>query len=151
MLNDSERLANEQDRTVVVLAPSEDKTSISFVPYFDSSKQGVIPFACLSRAATEPANLPREKRILLDYALRRRLSTLLFFEGLRLMAATGSGVRCPVRSIEWGERFIARITGDNLPACCGRNKELVAFWEAGNKAKESGFSPHKWECPRECI
>jgi hypothetical protein len=120
--------------------------------------QEAIPFACIM-TGEEPLQPPEnrliydlENHLVYDLAARKFLSTLLFYEGIRQIIGTGCGVRCPVRSMEWAERAFARIKGNKLPTCCGRSKELIALWEAGDKAKKLGlFKPHKWDRPHECM
>ena len=109
-----------------------------------------MPFTCVT-TGTKPL-LSLEERSVYERTLRESLETLLFFEGLRMMVATGYGVRCSVRCMEWAERALARIEGDRPPTCCGANLGIMAFWEAGNIAKEEGwFQPLSWECPYECL
>jgi hypothetical protein len=149
-LNERVRRASDQSRSVVSIGTAPNSTGIVFVPLFNKDNQGAIPFTCLMTG--EKPSLPIEERIRHDLAARAFLSTLLFFEGLRLMVAFGCGVRCPVRSMVWAQRAWALVEGDKLPTCCGRSKELIAFWEAGNKAREREvFRPSKWDFPRECV
>jgi hypothetical protein len=149
-LNEQIKRAIDQNRTLVAIKTEPNTTTVIFLPLFDKDKQGAIPFAYLMTG--ERPSQSKTELIQYDLTAREFLSPLLFFEGLRVMVATGSGVRCPVRSMEWAERALARMGGNKLPPCCGRNKELIAFWEAGNKAKESGlFLPHTWERPSECM
>jgi hypothetical protein len=130
-LNERVRIARDHNRTLVGLGTAPNSIAIVFVPLFNNDNQEAIPFACLMTG--EQPLRPPEERLLYDLTARELLSTLLFFEGIRQIIATGCGVRCPVRSMEWAERAVARMKGDKLPTCCGRNKELIALWEAGNK------------------
>jgi hypothetical protein len=153
-INERLRVASAQNRTLVAISTSkikgEETFSMGFVPRIDKNNQEAIPFA-RPMICNDPPR-PLEESFQAQIALRRALSALLFFEGLRRIAADGDGVRCPVRSIEWAEHMRARWEGNKLPACCGRNKELIAFWEAGKKAKDRGlFQTRKWEQPRECM
>ena len=89
MLNNYVRLASEQNRTLVKVAPPEDNTSIGFMPRVDKHNQGVSPFACISRAENVRASIPPGMRLIDELGLRTVVSNLVFFEGLRIMAATG--------------------------------------------------------------
>jgi hypothetical protein len=135
-LNERARLASDKNRTVVVLASPPNTISLVFVPFFDKDNQGATPFTCLTNSERPPR--PPKERLIDNLILRESLSTLLFFEGLRQIFITGCGVRCPVRCMEWAERACARIDGNKLPTCCGRSKEIIAFWEAGNKPNLPG-------------
>jgi hypothetical protein len=144
------KLAREQDRSVVALSSPANTILIGFVPRFDKDNQAAMPFTCLM-TGKKPHIAPQERDVY-EVTLRESLSTLLFFEGLRMMISTGYGVRCPVRCMEWSGQAFARIEGTQLPSCCGRAKGIMAFWEAGNKAKKSGWFQHlRWESPYECM
>jgi hypothetical protein len=158
-INERVMKANAQNRSVVAFETRRNSTGIIFVPLFNKDNQGAIPFALVMigektwfKNIRMPPHITENDPFVHDLAIRGSLSALLFFEGLRLMATTGCGVRCPIRSMEWAARADARKEGNKLPTCCGRNKEIIAFWEAGNKAKNMGlFSPHKWDRPHECM
>src|SRR5688572_27621267 len=109
-INERVRLANDQNRTAVIIMPAKNVISIGFVLRFGKNNQGATLHACVMGNFDPPWSL--EERMLQELKLRLALSTLLFFEGLRAMAATSYGVCCPVRSIDWAERFTARLTGD---------------------------------------
>lgn len=149
-LNERIRLASEKNRSVVVLEAPPNTISPVFVPLLGKDGHGAIPFTCLTTGEPPPRSFEEYLRGYI--VLRESLSTVLFFEGLRQIVTTGCGVRCPVRCMDWADRALAKKKGNKLPTCCGRTKEIIAFWEAGNKARELGlFLPHTWEPPSECM
>jgi hypothetical protein len=151
-LNERIRRAKDRNRTVICIETAPNRAEVVFVPLFDKDNQGAFPFPCLMTGERTISPTATEDEIRANLVARKALSTLLFYEGLRLKVLFGCGVRCPVRIMDWPERAWARINGDKPPPCCGRNKELIAFWEAGNKAKEQGlFQPSRWDYPHECA
>lgn len=156
--------AASRDTILTHLICREGDYSLCFLPHFH--RGGSPPDLCShfairwSDSGADDAREHERKWTEYEHVWRDTTASAVFFEGIRLMVASGRGLQCPMRSATrsgtWmlpSDRRVGSEAVQHEP-CCGMVEPLARLWDAaGARGLSEGSSSRvsKWIRPNLCL